>query len=1061
MRAFSGKKRDELMPHIYGIAEECYCAMLEGKNQSVVISGESGAGKTQSTRYVMQYFALANALSSNSAEVSGSATEEAVLASNPILEAFGNAKTTRNDNSSRFGKFVQLCFSDPLAGSVKITGAKVRTYLLERSRLIFQPATERNYHIFYQLCAAVPAAERKLFGLDSWESFYYLNQGNAGVIAHVDDVAEFKLTQDALSTVGVPVSVQWSIFEICAAILHVGNIAVGSVGGAANISETDSALIKACELLGINSSNFVKWVTKKQTIVGREKFVKDLKAEGAIVSRDSVTKVIYTKLFDWLVDIINKNLKMDANEKQQFIGVLDIYGFEHFQTNSFEQFCINYANEKLQQEFNAHVFRFEQDEYIKEGIEWTRIQFSDNLACIQLIESKLGILSLLDEESRLQSGTDANFVSKLDNQFGGGKHVNYGKARFGGGGFIVKHYAVDVQYSVGGFIEKNMDSMSDELKGVLGASSNEFLRQVLGDSVVVDANGAAKKGGKGMKAPTLGSMFKASLTNLMETMRQTESHYVRCIKPNLGKQAFRFEGAMVLSQLQACGVLETIRISNAGFPNKLEYTHFAARYCILVNSQYWDHPDKKELTQIVVKSVLADTSKYQFGSTKVFFKSGQIAFFENRRKDRVRYLVMFVQKNARRAVERRKFLATKQAVVGLQCLVRGYLARCQLKKLREESMLVKIKSEADLGQVVAAVKIQAVWRGFIGRKRAQRRKQLFVLLQSAVRRRGAINKLNVLKKESVEKAELATSGLEAKIISLSQTLQAKVAEYNQLQSRVGSYESQLSNWKDKYGVAKNQISVLKDEIVVLKAERDMYKEERDRFARILSNAIEEGVSAPFEDFPFVNQTHNGATTVATFRLGGSNAKRRPSTSMSSIHSGTNHHQGFRNSIISSLKTENESLRRMVENIRYNSILNDTATVAHKRRTIRAHSIFENDIIADAERERKARNRYSGIRISSEARNAIRMSLMQLDNLPVVVERRESLDSISETIVGDHEELEHEGEEHHQEQPQQHKTAFQETRPVTPIFVSPVAQETGAPKKGSRVSQLASMFEGGQ
>ncbi|KAJ3232825.1 Myosin type-2 heavy chain 1, partial [Chytriomyces hyalinus] len=389
MREYVGSKRTDLEPHVNGIAEECYRAMLEGNNQSVIVSGESGAGKTQSTRYIMQYLAVVDSLSkldsvealmrpeSMHSGVKRSETEDAVLASNPILESFGNAKTTRNDNSSRFGKFGELFFSDPSSGSVRITGAKVRTYLLER--LIFQPKTgficalfssdynpygirnkislqkERNYHIFYQLCAAVPAAERKHLALDHWEKFHYLNQGNAGVVRNVNDAEEHKITMDALSTLGMSVATQWEIFAICAAVLHIGNIKITSDGNdGCAISNNDPAIEHCARLLGINKTDFIKWVTKKQTTVGKEKYIKDLKPDLALVARDSVTKVVYTKLFDWLVRNINKSLKRDSTNDQNFIGVLDIYGFEHFAVNSFEQFCINYANEKLQQEFNAH-----------------------------------------------------------------------------------------------------------------------------------------------------------------------------------------------------------------------------------------------------------------------------------------------------------------------------------------------------------------------------------------------------------------------------------------------------------------------------------------------------------------------------------------------------------------------------------------------------------------------------------------------------------------------------------------------------------------------------------
>ncbi|KAI8609162.1 P-loop containing nucleoside triphosphate hydrolase protein [Chytriomyces sp. MP71] len=556
MQEYSGSKRTDLEPHVYGIAEECYRAMLEGKNQSVIVSGESGAGKTQSTRYIMQYLAVVDSLSKiDSVEAlmrpesmtigSGgglqrSETEEAVLASNPILESFGNAKTSRNDNSSRFGKFVELFFSNPESGAVRITGAKVRTYLLERSRLIFQPKTERNYHIFYQLCAAVPAAERKHLALDKWEAYHYLNQGKAGVVRNMNDVDEYKLTMDALSTLGMSVSTQWEIFGICAALLHIGNIKISEAGSDGSaISDSDPAVGHCARLLGINKPDFIKWVTKKQTTVGREKYVKDLKVDTALVARDSVTKVVYTKLFDWLVKSINKSLKRDSTNDQKFIGVLDIYGFEHFAVNSFEQFCINYANEKLQQEFNAHVFRLEQEGYIKEAIDWEMIEFSDNQPCIELIEGRLGIMALLDEDSRLPSGSDATFIAKLNKNFDIPSQKFYTKPRFGTTDFTVRHYAVDVTYTSTGFIDKNKDSMSDELKDVLLASTNPFFKDVFlgigvggvdasdavaSDSAPSNAGAIDRRRSTIARVPTLGSMFKASLAELMATIRETESH---------------------------------------------------------------------------------------------------------------------------------------------------------------------------------------------------------------------------------------------------------------------------------------------------------------------------------------------------------------------------------------------------------------------------------------------------------------------------------------------------------------------------------------------------------
>ncbi|KAG5463089.1 MAG: P-loop containing nucleoside triphosphate hydrolase protein, partial [Olpidium bornovanus] len=465
VQAYSGKKRGDLEPHLFAIAEDAYrCMITEGKNQTIIVSGESGAGKTVSAKYIMRYFATADEeggadagypgagdvrrrrgkkpkkviskKSSNlslpestaiNAQLQGSGgangesgiseTEEQILATNPIMEAFGNAKTTRNDNSSRFGKYIEIQFDEEQT----IVGAKIRTYLLERSRLVLQPQTERNYHIFYQLVAGAPPSEKKELGLGStFEDFHSLKQGSQGYIRGVDDAAEFEITQRALSTIGISVQLQWQIFRVLAALLHIGNVQVsGSDRTDASISETDESCNHAARLLGISGSEFRRWIVKKQIITRTEKIVTALKAPDAAVVRDAVTKYIYSNVFDWLVKIVNSSLSL-ADEGQKvstFIGVLDIYGFEHFQKNSFEQFCINYANEKLQQEVNEaicgstpsddnsddvgkfaeHVFKLEQELYMKEQIKWTFIDFSDNTPTIEMLEGRLGILALLDE----------------------------------------------------------------------------------------------------------------------------------------------------------------------------------------------------------------------------------------------------------------------------------------------------------------------------------------------------------------------------------------------------------------------------------------------------------------------------------------------------------------------------------------------------------------------------------------------------------------------------------------------------------------------------------------
>lgn len=626
--------------------------LRDQKNQTIVVSGESGAGKTVSAKYVMRYFATVEDPNRPGKRKKGaggetmSKTEEQILATNPIMEAFGNAKTTRNDNSSRFGKYLEIMFDK----NIDIIGAKIRTYLLERSRLVYQPATERNYHIFYQLIAGATTKEKEELGLLPVEEFDYLNQGGDPTILNVDDNAEFKLTRDALVTIGVTEETQVSIFQLLAALLHIGNAKISASRSDSAMSTSDPSLVKACELLGVDINNFIKWTTKKQIITRTEKIVSSLNLKQALVVRDSVAKFIYSSLFDWLVESINNSLATEEvrSRVKSFIGVLDIYGFEHFKRNSFEQFCINYANEKLQQEFNQHVFKLEQEEYQREQINWAYIEFSDNRPCIDLIEGKLGILSLLDEESRLPAGSDDSFVQKLHANYGAkGKGFPYQKPRFGKSSFTVCHYAIDVTYDSEGFIEKNRDTVPDEHMEVLQLSTNPFLGEVLAAAVSLRekesapklvGSGPPRRGvGAANRKPTLGGIFKSSLIDLMNTIGGTNVHYIRCIKPNEAKVAWKFEGPMVLSQLQACGVLETVKISCAGYPTRWTYEEFAGRYYMLVHSSVWKSGTIRDVGLAILKKTIPEDGhprdgqkdgkdKFQLGMSKIFFRAGMVSY---------------------------------------------------------------------------------------------------------------------------------------------------------------------------------------------------------------------------------------------------------------------------------------------------------------------------------------------------------------------------------------------------------------------------------------------------
>lgn len=842
IQAYAGRRRGELEPHLFAIAEDAYrCMLRDAKNQTIVVSGESGAGKTVSAKYIMRYFATVedperpNRKQISRSNNSGmSEVEEQILATNPIMEAFGNAKTTRNDNSSRFGKYIEILFDS----GTSIVGARMRTYLLERSRLIYQPDVERNYHIFYQLCAGAPATERRNLELGDATTYHYLNQGGNVHIDNVDDAADFEITQRALSTVGITIGVQWQVFRLLAALLHLGNIKITATRSDASVAEDDPALISATKLLGINSAEFRKWIVKRQIITRNEKIVSNLNAQQAAVIRDSVAKYIYSSLFDWLVSVVNESLSNDEiNERvASFIGVLDIYGFEHFQKNSFEQFCINYANEKLQQEFNQHVFKLEQEEYVREKIEWKFIDFADNQPCIDMIEGKLGILALLDEESRLPSGGDQSWLQKLYQNFDKPQHKDtFKKPRFGQTAFTVVHYALDVTYECEGFIEKNKDSVPDEQIALLEDTTLDFLRTMLDTAANVNAPKAESKNKRMsvmVKKPTLGSIFKSSLISLMDTINSTNVHYIRCIKPNEAKVAWEFEPPMVLGQLRACGVLETIRISCAGYPSRWTFDEFVQRYYMLVRSPDWNH-DTKELCSLILQATIHEADKYQVGLTKIFFRAGMLAYLEKLRADRLNECVTLIQKNMLRHMHQKRYVDLRRSTVLLQSAWRVKVARMQLQRLRNERAAIVLQKNvrsllmqkqfqrarasvitiqsftrgilqrakfANMREHLAATRIQTAWRGHVQRASYVSDRKKVILVQSIHRRRLARRELLQLKTEarSVIHFKEVSYQLENKVVELTQNLATRTKENRSLHDRLNALEAQMRSWIDKY-----------------------------------------------------------------------------------------------------------------------------------------------------------------------------------------------------------------------------------------------------------------------
>jgi myosin-5 len=469
IQAYRGHSIGELEPHIFAVAEEAYAKLeREKSNISIIVSGESGAGKTVSAKYAMRYFAAVGGSESETQ------IERKVIASSPIMEAIGNAKTTRNDNSSRFGKFTKLLFTNEIS-MMSLTGATMQTYLLEKSRVVFQASYERNYHIFYQLCAGRDKYPELL--LNHPDKFKYLNQGDSIVIPKIVDADEFNETLNAFSTLGFSKDEIDSIIRVVSGILHLGNISIVSADQeTSSIASNDISLGILSDILSLNKEDLLKWLTTRQIESFNDTVLIPMNTTAAEAARDALAKHIYSKMFLYIVKTINRNLATGKKE-DNFIGVLDIYGFETFDINSFEQFCINYANEKLQQQFNQHVFKLEQEEYLKEGIVWNMIDFYDNQPCIDLIESKLGILDLLDDECRVPNGSDDSWVGKLNEKCS--KYRHFEKPRFGVSAFLVKHFSDTVQYESYGFLEKNRDTVSKELVNVLQQSDVDFCRHLM------------------------------------------------------------------------------------------------------------------------------------------------------------------------------------------------------------------------------------------------------------------------------------------------------------------------------------------------------------------------------------------------------------------------------------------------------------------------------------------------------------------------------------------------------------------------------------------------------
>ncbi|DBA67096.1 TPA: hypothetical protein ACH3X2_001422 [Trebouxia sp. C0005] len=693
-------------PHVFLTADKAYKAMCQhGQSQSLVISGESGAGKTETTKVAMQYLAgLAG----------GTGVEGQVLQTNPLLEAFGNARTLRNNNSSRFGKLIEIYFSK----SQNICGALIQTYLLEKSRVTHQLHSERNYHVFYQLCKGVSAEEAERYRLpaDPMHDFNYLNQSGCSSIEGVDDATDFATLKTAMTAVGINHQQQTEAFEVLAGILWLGNIQFRATTDDSVSVDPGAAVANAAALLQMSEPALMSALTSRNIVARGETIVTQLKMDGAVDARDALAKATYAGLFKWLVDRINAALSVGKKKTETSLSILDIYGFECFKENSFEQLCINYANERLQQQFNKHLFKLEQEVYASEGVDWTTVEFEDNQECLDLIEARppksVGILSLLDEECMFPKATDSTFGAKLRENLHSNGRFKYDPKK-PTDDFIVEHYAGPVTYSCTRFLDKNKDTLSSDLMEVMKGSGQELMQQLASTVAAAQVSRSSQ---------TVGTRFRDQLKDLITRLDQTALHFVRCVKPNAAQVPSTFDASLVLHQLRCCGVLEVTRIARAGYPTRYLHQEFADRYGILLTPKARGKAKggALDMCKALLEEFRVEGSMYQMGKTRLFFRAGVLGHLEDTWA-RIQRSVLVIQSTWRMLKYRRAFLRQRRAAVAIQAQVKGRQARAAYAQLRRRH--------------AAAVAVQTAYRGHKVRQEYLLQRDAAIAVQMGFRRR--------------------------------------------------------------------------------------------------------------------------------------------------------------------------------------------------------------------------------------------------------------------------------------------------------------------------------------
>eukprot|EP00930_Biecheleria_cincta_P069554 TRINITY_DN57282_c0_g1_i1.p1 TRINITY_DN57282_c0_g1~~TRINITY_DN57282_c0_g1_i1.p1 ORF type:complete len:1652 (+),score=454.86 TRINITY_DN57282_c0_g1_i1:128-5083(+) len=788
----SGQGAGGLPIHVYSIADAAYRAMLqEQSSQSIIISGESGAGETEATKRILAYLAELQARGETGA--AKRSVESQVLDANPVLEAFGNAKTVRNDNSSRFGKFIEVEFDS----GGKLLSAQISNYLLEKCRIITQQPEERNYHIFYQVCAGADRFDNMPEGVRSLSAADFEYTAMCDAIPGVDDAADFKDVLDCMTSLGFTLAERNSALQIVSAVLHLGQLSFSTCaknGQDGVVVKDDATVALICKLLGVQPER-LREVLEQKTLedpLTKKTIHMPHDTSSASLTRHSMAKVVYARLFDWLVWRINESISSKAaNRDVRKIGLLDIFGFEVFEWNSFEQLCINFANEKLQQHFNSHMFTLEQRLYNTEGIAWNHITFQDNQHIIDSLDKKpLGLFCLIDSECLMPAAKDSTLFGKIENTFKNNK-VIYKASRFASMDFAVAHYAGEVVYCVDTFLEKNTDKLHADIVNLLKESKLEVVHKLFTDprfapetsqkGLGAAGSGAAARRPKaragagddhrgGRQNVTVSMMFREQLERLVDDLNKTNPRYVRCIKPNANKMPGEIDSVDVLRQLRCAGMLESIRIRRAGYAVRRPFKEFFNRFRILAPhvAASGPDPDYRSLCQRLLTHVeerlrregtVLDDKPSQIGHTRVFMKEEFERHMERLIVESAKRQVAMIQRCWRGFMQRRRYRAIREAALEVQAALRTNRAMRAYQELKQRhyaavqlqaSLRVVALREAFLRKRKAAVTFQRFARGWRCRRRL-----------GGIKSKAAAEKLRRLREEEERRAAFEKAREEA------------------------------------------------------------------------------------------------------------------------------------------------------------------------------------------------------------------------------------------------------------------------------------------------------------